>query len=232
MVFILRALTIAYGVFGMADVVSADNWPSWRGPSATGVSNETALPETWSDKTNVAWRAKLTGAGVSSPVVWGGQVFVTSQVGSGTSSVGPRLGQGADRSEAERSLSSARGGGVRFVIEALGAADGRRAWIHETPADGALPPVHDKHNLASASPVTDGRRVYAVFGTLGVAGYLGHLSYKVFEDSMMFPFALSLIGVGIIALGLLYHRNQAAIAAWVEANIPETLRKLRPAHAR
>jgi len=77
-----------------------------------------------------------------------------------------------------------------------------------------------------------GRRVYAVFGTLGVAGYLGHLSYKVFEDSMMFPFALSLIGVGIIALGLLYHRNQAAIAAWVEANIPETLRKLRPAHAR
>ena len=165
MVFILRALTIAYGVFGMADVASADNWPSWRGPSATGVSNETALPETWSDKTNVAWRAKLTGAGVSSPVVWGGQVFVTSQVGSGTSSVGPRLGQGADRSDAERSLSSARGGGVRFVIEALGAADGRRAWIHETPADGALPPVHDKHNLASASPVTDGRRVYAVFGT-------------------------------------------------------------------
>jgi len=77
-----------------------------------------------------------------------------------------------------------------------------------------------------------GRRVYAVFGTLGVAGYLGHLSYKVFEDSMMFPFALSLIGVGIIALGLLYHRNQAAIAAWVDANIPETLRKLRPAHAR
>jgi len=77
-----------------------------------------------------------------------------------------------------------------------------------------------------------GRRVYAVFGTLGVAGYLGHLSYKVFEDSMMFPFALSLIGVGIIAVGLLYHRNQAAIAAWVDANIPETLRKLRPAHAR
>ena len=77
-----------------------------------------------------------------------------------------------------------------------------------------------------------GRRVYAVFGTLGIAGYLGHLSYKVFRDSMMFPFALSLIGVGIIAAGLLYHRNQAAIAAWVEANIPETLRKLRPAHAR
>ena len=166
MVLIFRALTIAYTVTGMAGIASADNWPSWRGPSGSGVSNETALPETWSDKTNVAWRTRLTGAGVSSPVVWGGQVFVTSQIGSGTSSVGPRLGQGADRSDAERSLSSAaRGGAVRFVIEALGAADGRRAWVHETAAEGELPRVHDKHNLASASPVTDGQRVYAVFGT-------------------------------------------------------------------
>jgi hypothetical protein len=77
-----------------------------------------------------------------------------------------------------------------------------------------------------------GRRVYAVFGTLGIAGYLGHLSYKVFRDSMMFPFALSLIGIAVIALGLVYHRNQAAIAAWIEANIPESVRRLRPAHAR
>jgi hypothetical protein len=77
-----------------------------------------------------------------------------------------------------------------------------------------------------------GRRVYAVFGTLGIAGYLGHLSYQVFRDSMMFPFALSMIGIGIIAAGLLYHRHQAAITTWVENNIPDALRKLRPAHAR
>ena len=61
-------------------------------------------------------------------------------------------------------LTAARGSGVRFVIEALSAADGKRVWTHETAAEGALPPVHDKHNLASASPVTDAR-VYAVFGT-------------------------------------------------------------------
>jgi hypothetical protein len=77
-----------------------------------------------------------------------------------------------------------------------------------------------------------GRRVYAVFGTLGIAGYLGHLSYKVFRDSMMFPFALTLVGIAVIALGLLYHKKQAAISTWIEANIPDALRKLRPAHAR
>jgi hypothetical protein len=76
------------------------------------------------------------------------------------------------------------------------------------------------------------RRVYAVFGTLGIAGYLSHLSYAVFKDSMLFPFALSLIGVAVIAAGLLYHRNQAAIASWLERNLPDVLLRLRPAHAR
>ena len=51
------------------------------------------------------------------------------------------------------------------MIEAFDRASGKRAWIHETPAVGELPPVHDKHNLATASPVTDGDRVYAWFGT-------------------------------------------------------------------
>jgi hypothetical protein len=54
----------------------------------------------------------------------------------------------------------------------------------------------------------------------------------VFKDSMMFPFALSLIGVAVIALGLLYHKKQAVIAAWVEEHMPAALMRLRPAHAR
>jgi len=77
-----------------------------------------------------------------------------------------------------------------------------------------------------------GRRVYAVFGTFGVAGYLGHLAQSVFKDSMLFPFALSLIGVAVIAIGLLYHKHQAALAAWVDEHMPAALMRLRPAHAR
>ena len=45
-----------------------------------------------------------------------------------------------------------------------------------------------------------GRRVYTVFGALGIAGYLGHLSYKVFKDSLVFPVALMLIGLGILGV--------------------------------
>jgi outer membrane protein assembly factor BamB len=109
----------------------------------------------------------LAGVGVSSPIVAGDRVFVTSQIGSGASREGPRLGQGADANPAERSLSGgAKGSGpVRFVVEAFQRADGRRLWTYELSAEGSLPSVHDKHNLASPSPVTDGERVYAMFAT-------------------------------------------------------------------
>ncbi|MGH9347965.1 MAG: PQQ-binding-like beta-propeller repeat protein [Vicinamibacterales bacterium] len=149
--------------------LSAENWPAWRGPRATGVSPETNLPERWSATENIAWQQPLRGAGVSSPVVFGSLVFVTSQDGSGVRRQGshPSLTQGADRAASgERTLTGAAGGNrTRFVVTAFDRTTGRRAWEHVMDAEGELQGVHDKHNLASPSPVTDGQRVYAWFGT-------------------------------------------------------------------
>ena len=69
-------------------------------------------------------------------------------------------------------------------------------------------------------------------GALGITAYLGHLADVVFKNSLLFPFALSLLGVGVIAAGLLYHRKQEAISAWLAANLPKAVLRLRPAHAR
>ncbi len=151
----------------MSGSIAADNWPGWRGPAGTGVSAETRLPERWSDSQAIAWKAALRGVGVSSPIAWGDRVYVTSQLGRGASRQGPRLGQGDNASSAERSLTEAGAEGRRatFLIEALDRVTGARVWTFEMPSEGDLPSVHDKHNLASASPVTDGERVYAVFGT-------------------------------------------------------------------
>ena len=71
-----------------------------------------------------------------------------------------------------------------------------------------------------------GRRVYTVFGGFGIAAYLGHLSYKVFRDSLMFPVALMLIGLGVIWLGVLWQRHEAAINAMLQRYLPESLRRL------
>jgi outer membrane protein assembly factor BamB len=159
-------LAVSIG-FAIGPSISADNWPHWRGPAAAGTTGESRLPEQWSDTSNVAWRARLDGVGVSSPIVWGQRVFVTSQAGAGASRQGPRLSQGADASAGERALGAAarQDRSVRFLVEAFDRQDGRRLWTYGVAAEGRLPSVHDKHNLASASPVTDGDRVYAVFGT-------------------------------------------------------------------
>ncbi|HEX5069787.1 MAG TPA: PQQ-binding-like beta-propeller repeat protein, partial [Vicinamibacterales bacterium] len=149
--------------------VHADNWPHWRGPSASGVSPETGLPSVWSEAAGVAWKSPIRGLGVSSPIVWGERVIVTSQVGSGAARQGPRLGQGADAGTGERSLggavAAASRDGVTFLVTAFDRKTGQMLWESSIKAEGTLPPVHDKHNLASPSPVTDGERIYAWFGS-------------------------------------------------------------------
>lgn len=178
---ILRPAAVAVAAVVAASSVEtrAEDWPQWRGPAGTGVSTEQALPDRWSDTEGVAWKARLRGVGVSSPVVSGDRVFVTSQIGAGVRREGnhPTLVQdGSASTRGERGLTQAAGAGagaggaaddgrVRFLVEAFARTDGRSLWTFELPASDARHGVHDKHNLASASPVTDGTRVYAAFGT-------------------------------------------------------------------
>jgi outer membrane protein assembly factor BamB len=160
---------VAVALFVATGNLVAADWPNWRGPLASGVSTETGLPERWSPTENVAWKAALAGVGVSSPIVAGDQVYVTSQVGAGVRQPGshPRLAQGASAAgSGERALSAAGAGDKTFfVVQAFARADGRLLWEHRMEATGELPGVHDKHNMASSSPVSDGRMVYAWFAT-------------------------------------------------------------------
>jgi outer membrane protein assembly factor BamB len=163
------ALTLSLGYVGVA-ARSAD-WPYWRGPAANGVTPDQNLPVKWSATDNVAWKAAIAGVGVSTPIVSGDRVYVTSQIGSGVRREGnhPRLVQNADAAaQGERALEAAAGADASkmfFVVEAFARRDGKRLWERRIEADGDLTPVHDKHNLASPSPVTDGKLVYAWFGT-------------------------------------------------------------------
>ena len=150
---------------------SAANWPNWRGPASNGITDEKNLPERWSATENVVWKTDLVGQGVSSPIVFGNRVFVTSQLGTGLRKPGnhPRLSQGAEAtSSGERALGASRSPSddkTLFIVEAFNRADGRRMWEYRLDAVGPLTGVHEKHNLASPSPVTDGQMVYAWFGT-------------------------------------------------------------------
>jgi len=147
-----------------------EDWPQWRGPLATGVSTDANLPLKWSASENIAWTARLGGEGVSTPIVIGDRVIVTSQIGSGVRRPGnhPRLTQGGDPTAAgERAIGSAANpdGKTFFLVQAFSFADGRELWQHRLEATGVLTGVHDKHNLATPSPASDGSLIYAWFGT-------------------------------------------------------------------
>ncbi|MDO8793306.1 MAG: PQQ-binding-like beta-propeller repeat protein [Vicinamibacterales bacterium] len=168
----IAALTLALATTA---VVSAENWPAWRGPGDGGVSPESNLPSTWSDTQNVAWRTRLKGLGVSTPIVWGNRIFVTSQVGNVAERGGthPTLVTGAElQAVGEKTLGGRKQGErakaddtVRFILTALDRTSGTPAWEHVIDAEAPLPELHEKHNLASPSPATDGERIYAWYGT-------------------------------------------------------------------
>src|SRR5438874_2046402 len=88
----LRALSIVLWITACVSV-SGQNWPSFRGPQASGVANGSPTPATWNVSTgqNVVWKTPIAGLAVSSPIVWGDRVFVSTAV-SGDPTAGIRTG--------------------------------------------------------------------------------------------------------------------------------------------
>lgn len=153
--------------------ISAEDWPQWRGPSSNGVSSDSRLPVQWSAGEHIAWKMPLAGLGASSPIVWGDRVFVTSQKGRAPVQPGenPRLARDDNElANRENPIGGRRmepgdsKGEVFLIIEAFRKSDGRRLWQYSAPATGKFPSLHEKHNLATPTPVTDGKLVYAWFG--------------------------------------------------------------------
>ncbi|HZN36021.1 MAG TPA: PQQ-binding-like beta-propeller repeat protein [Pirellulaceae bacterium] len=128
---------------------SAD-WPQWRGPEGTGVSTDQGVPIVWHEQRSIVWKCPLPPWGASTPAIWGDAIFVTSH-------------------SAENKL----------LLLKLDRKEGRIAWTQEV-GSGEAPrqapkrttqKFHELHNLASPSPVTDGKVVVAHFGNGDLAAY-------------------------------------------------------------
>ena len=209
----------------LATGVSAQQWPHWRGPDGSGVVRAGVLPLTWSESDGVAWRAPLAGVGVSTPVAASGRVFVTSQLGVGERRGGnhPSLVQGeAAATAGERNLARpGSAGSPSFIVSAFRLADGRLDWEHRLPAVGPMPALHDKHNLATPSPVTDGNVVVAWFGTGQVIGLDGsgrllwsrHLGREYGPFDIIWGHASSPVLHGDLVVLVCYHASQSYVIA-------------------
>jgi outer membrane protein assembly factor BamB len=126
-----------------ASLAQADNWPQWRGPTGQGYSDDTGVPLKWGDQENLFWKTKLPGGGNSSPIVWGDHIFLTA---------------------------ASAGGKERYVL-CIRAGDGKVLWQQTAAKDDAPEKLHNWNTHATPSCTTDGKYVYAFFGTPGLFCY-------------------------------------------------------------
>lgn len=157
---------------------AADNkasWPQWRGPEGTGMAPGGA-PSEWSDTKNIKWKTDIPGRGHSTPVIWDDRIFLTTAVPIGQPPK-PPAPQPADQQGREgRGRRGPGGGGPqvehRFVVMCLDRRSGKVLWERTatvaTPHEGYHPAYG---SFASNSPITDGKYVYASFGSRGIYCY-------------------------------------------------------------
>ena len=128
----------------LAVVVSAQDWPHWRGPSYDGSAKATNLPTDFSKKKGVLWAADMPGPGACTPIVVGDRIFLSSV-------------------DAKRD---------KLVAMCLDRKTGKALWKHDAGSGfGGGSTGGRRSNYASPSPTTDGKRVIFFFGNGDLVAY-------------------------------------------------------------
>lgn len=161
-----RALTISFALLTVVSPLAAQNWPAFRGANAVGVADGSPTAVTWNVATgeHVAWKTPIPGLAVSSPIVWGDRVFVSTAVSS----------------DPNQSIRTGLYGDVEPVTDAskhswhlfaLDKTSGKVIW--DRVAYEGIPKTkrHPKSSQASPTPVTDGSHVIVSFGSQGLYAY-------------------------------------------------------------
>ncbi|MFO7622504.1 MAG: PQQ-binding-like beta-propeller repeat protein [Bacteroidales bacterium] len=138
-----------------------NNWPAWRGPLANGIAPESNPPVSWSESTNIKWRTAIPGKGFSTPIVWDRYVFVTTAI--------PK--EGVPESEMMPYI---------FKVIALNRADGKILWEKTVAEEEVQDRIHQTASHISNSSVTDGKYLYAYFGSRGLfcLDFTGNIIWK------------------------------------------------------
>lgn len=163
-------------------------WPQFRGPESAGILADGKLPLTWSARQNVTWSTEVQGRGWSSPVAWDSTVFLTSAI-SGGKFKEPSTGiygndyaadlakQGLSGEEVVKRVVSRdieltnESGEIQYMVYAFDSATGKLRWAREAHKGLPIGGRHRKNTFASETPATDGERLYAYFGNVGLFAY-------------------------------------------------------------
>ncbi len=159
------ALTVLLASVAALGARGQENWPQFRGSQSLGVGDDPSLPDTWDTTRNVVWKADIPGRGWSSPIVCGRKVFLTTVASEGKGKA-PRKGLyfGGEQAKPPKDVH-------RWLVYAIDFQSGKVLWEREAHRGVPVTTIHIKNSYASETPVTDGERVYAYFGNVGVFCY-------------------------------------------------------------
>ena len=172
-------LVVALGI-ATTGSSAAGNWPQWRGPDGSGISNEKNLPAEWSTTKNIKWKTPIDGRGHSSPIVWDNKIFVTTAIEGDVvpGAKAPKHMMGDKEFVHPDSIGANKK--HTFKVIAVNRDTGKILWqavaFEGTPYDDR----HRKSSYAASTPATDGKLVFAFFGSEGLYAYdfNGKLAWK------------------------------------------------------
>jgi hypothetical protein len=163
----MRCVLIVATLFlWQAATTPAQNWPSFRGPGASGIADGLDVPTNWNAETgeNVVWKTPISGLGHSSPVVWGDRIFLTSAVSDDPDSFFSPNPDGRIDRRSDTSRHSWR-------VFGIDKNTGKILWDQEAYRGTPKIQRHRKNSYASPTPATDGEHVVAWFGSEGLYCY-------------------------------------------------------------
>ena len=166
--FIAAALPLGQARADQFEEAKPNNWHHWRGPDANGVSTTAKPPVQWSPTNNIQWKVPVEGNGSSTPIIWGNKLFILTAINTGE--VDPGLPRPEDQPRRMFGITHPNTS-YEFIVLCLDRHTGKVLWRQTTtkliPHEGA----HRDNNFASASPTTDGERLYCWFGSAGLFCY-------------------------------------------------------------
>ena len=177
---IVKAFVALVVLVSLSGAVTAANWPQWRGPDGSGISAEKNLPAEWTPEKNIKWKTPIAGRGHSSPIVWGNRIFLTTAIEGDVVPGAKAVTHMADGKEFLHPDSVGANRKHTFKVIAVDRNTGKIVWEavawEGTPYDNR----HRKSSYAASTPTTDGKLVYAFFGTEGLYAYdfNGKLAWK------------------------------------------------------
>lgn len=166
-------------------ITRGDDFRSFRGPDGLGVTSGQAIPESWSDTENLAWKITVPGSGWSQPIVVGNRIFVTTALAE--KDLRPKNfsdGVKTPQSMGVTLFTRAPDVTIDWQVLCLRSSDGTVLWSKSVHSGKPKFPVHPSNTFATESPVADSNGVYVSFGAAGIVAGFSHAGEEFWKHDV------------------------------------------------